>query len=90
VQGIGGLGHLAIQYAARTGFRTVAVSGGAGKEELARQLGAHEYIDTKKVADAEDLQKLGRADLVLAMRAAIRIPRKVMENKVRFRALLTP
>lgn len=66
VQGIGGLGHLAIQYAARMGFRTVAVSSGSDKEELARQLGAHEYIDTKKVDAAEGLQKLGGADLVLA------------------------
>ena len=66
VQGIGGLGHLAIQYAARMGFRTVAVSRGADKEELARQLGAHEYIDTEKVGAAEGLQRLGGADLVLA------------------------
>jgi propanol-preferring alcohol dehydrogenase len=66
VQGIGGLGHLAIQYAARMGFRTIAISSGADKEELARQLGAHEYIDTKKVPAAEGLQKLGSADLVLA------------------------
>lgn len=66
VQGIGGLGHLAIQYAAKMGFRTVALSSGADKEELARQLGAHEYIDTKSVAAAEGLQKLGGADLVLA------------------------
>jgi D-arabinose 1-dehydrogenase-like Zn-dependent alcohol dehydrogenase len=66
VQGIGGLGHLGIQYAARMGFRTVAISRGADKEELARQLGAHEYIDTDKVTAAEGLQKLGGADLVLA------------------------
>ena len=66
VQGIGGLGHLAIQYAARMGFRTVALSRGADKEELARQLGAHEYVDTQKVDAAEGLQKLGGADLVLA------------------------
>ena len=66
VQGIGGLGHLAIQYAARMGFRTVAVSRGADKEELARKLGAHEYVDTQKVSAAEGLQKLGGADLVLA------------------------
>ncbi len=66
VQGIGGLGHLAIQYAVQMGFRTIAVSSGADKEELARQLGAHEYVDTKKVAAAEGLQKLGGADLVLA------------------------
>src|SRR6184192_30705 len=50
VQGIGGLGHLAIQYAARMGFRTIAVSRGAEKRELAQQLGAHEYVDTERVA----------------------------------------
>jgi propanol-preferring alcohol dehydrogenase len=66
VQGIGGLGHLAIQYAAKMGFRTVALSSGSDKEELARQLGAHEYIDTNKVPAAEGLEKLGGADLVLA------------------------
>jgi len=66
VQGIGGLGHLAIQYAARMGFRTVAISRGADKEALARQLGAHEYVDTDKTPAAEALQKLGGADLVLA------------------------
>ena len=66
VQGIGGLGHLGIQYAARMGFRTIAVSSGPDKEELARKLGAHEYVDTKKVPAAEALQKLGGADLLLA------------------------
>lgn len=66
VQGIGGLGHLGVQYAAKMGFRVVAVSSGPEKEELARQLGAHEYIDTKKVSADEGLQKLGGADVVLA------------------------
>ncbi len=66
VQGIGGLGHLAIQYAAKMGFRTVAVSRGADKEQLARELGAHEYVDTKKVTAAEGLKKLGGADVILA------------------------
>jgi len=66
VQGIGGLGHLAIQYAARMGFRTVAISRGADKEALARELGAHEYVDTQKVDAAEGLKRLGGADLVLA------------------------
>ncbi len=66
VQGIGGLGHLGVQYAARMGFRTIAISSGGDKEELARQLGAHEYIDTKKVPAAEGLQKLGGADVLLA------------------------
>jgi len=66
VQGIGGLGHLGIQYAARMGFRTVAISSGPDKEELARQLGATEYIDATKAPVADSLQKLGGADLVLA------------------------
>ncbi|MBI2391912.1 MAG: alcohol dehydrogenase catalytic domain-containing protein [Deltaproteobacteria bacterium] len=66
VQGIGGLGHLALQYAAKMGFRTIALSHGAAKAELARSLGAHEYVDTERVAAAEGLQKLGGADLVLA------------------------
>ena len=66
VQGIGGLGHLAIQFAARMGFRTIAISRGADKRELAEKLGAQEYIDTQKVTAAEGLQKLGGADLVLA------------------------
>ena len=66
VQGIGGLGHLAIQYAARMGFRTVAISRGADKEKLARELGAHEYVDTEHEPAAVGLKKLGGADLVLA------------------------
>jgi D-arabinose 1-dehydrogenase-like Zn-dependent alcohol dehydrogenase len=66
VQGIGGLGHLALQYAARMGFLTVALSHGPDKEALARELGAHEYVDTSKVDAAEGLRRLGGADLVLA------------------------
>lgn len=66
VVGIGGLGHLAVQYAARMGFRTVAISRGADKEAFARKLGAHEYIDTQTTTAAEGLKALGGADLVLA------------------------
>ncbi|MCB9886109.1 MAG: alcohol dehydrogenase catalytic domain-containing protein [Planctomycetes bacterium] len=66
VQGIGGLGHLAIQYARQLGFRTVALSSGSSKEALARELGAHDYIDTGKTSAAEGLQALGGAHLVLA------------------------
>lgn len=65
VQGIGGLGHLGIQYAAKMGFRTVALSQGKDKEELARQLGAHEYVDTSAGPVADALQRLGGADVVL-------------------------
>lgn len=66
VQGIGGLGHLALQFASKMGFRTVALSSGADKEALARKLGAHVYIDTRATSAAEGLSKLGGADLVLA------------------------
>ncbi|MEO8700584.1 MAG: alcohol dehydrogenase [Kofleriaceae bacterium] len=66
VHGIGGLGHLAIQYAARMGFRTVAISRGADKAKLARELGAHEYLDTQSVTIPEGLQRLGGADVILA------------------------
>lgn len=66
ISGIGGLGHLAVQYAQRAGFRTVAISRGRTKAELAKQLGAHHYID----ADSEDvgkaLQALGGAKVVIA------------------------
>jgi D-arabinose 1-dehydrogenase-like Zn-dependent alcohol dehydrogenase len=66
VQGIGGLGHLAIQYAVRMGFHTVAISRGSDKEALARELGAHDYIDTARTTAADGLKRLGGADLVLA------------------------
>ena len=66
VQGVGGLGHLALQYAKRMGFHTVALSRGKDKEELARKLGAHTYIDAKSQDEVEELQKLGGADVILA------------------------
>jgi D-arabinose 1-dehydrogenase-like Zn-dependent alcohol dehydrogenase len=66
VLGIGGLGHLGIQYARQMGFRTVAIGRGGDKEALARKLGAHEYIDTNAGPPAAALQKLGGARIVLA------------------------
>ena len=66
VQGIGGLGHLGIQYARQMGFRTVAIGRGADKQPLAKKLGAHEYIDTGAGDPAQALQKLGGANVVLA------------------------
>ncbi len=66
VQGIGGLGHLGIQYARQMGFRTVAIGRGKDKQPLAEKLGAHEYVDTSASAPAEALQKLGGARLILA------------------------
>jgi len=66
VQGIGGLGHLGIQYARQMGFRTVAIGRGADKQPLATKLGAHEYIDTNANAPAGVLKKLGGAKIALA------------------------
>ena len=66
IHGIGGLGHLAIQYANRLGFTTVALSRGPGKESLARGLGAHVYIDTEASDAGKELQALGGARVILA------------------------
>jgi D-arabinose 1-dehydrogenase-like Zn-dependent alcohol dehydrogenase len=65
VHGIGGLGHLAIQYSNRLGFKTVALSRGREKEALAYKLGAHVYIDTESSDASKELQKLGGARVVL-------------------------
>lgn len=66
VLGLGGLGHLGVQFAARMGCRTVAVARGSDKAELAKKLGAHQYIDSTKQKVAEELTKLGGAKVILA------------------------
>lgn len=66
VQGIGGLGHLGVQYARRMGFETVALGRGKDKEALARKLGAHHYIDSDVVDTVAELKKLGGARVILA------------------------
>lgn len=66
VHGIGGLGHLGIQFARRLGFRTVAVNRGRDKEELARSLGAHDYVDSQEGDVAQTLQKMGGARAIIA------------------------
>jgi alcohol dehydrogenase len=66
IHGVGGLGHLGIQFAARLGFRVAAVSRGSDKEKLARSLGAHEYIDTERGDPAAALTALGGARAILA------------------------
>lgn len=65
VQGLGGLGHLAVQYARRMGYRTVALSSSGEKREFARKLGATDYVDGSKEDTAEALQKMGGAALVV-------------------------
>jgi alcohol dehydrogenase/propanol-preferring alcohol dehydrogenase len=66
VQGIGGLGHLGVQYAHKMGCRVAALSRGTDKKKLAVDLGADHYIDTETVDGAEALQKLGGAKVILA------------------------
>jgi alcohol dehydrogenase len=66
VVGLGGLGHLGVQYAAKAGYRTVAIARGQDKEALARELGARHYIDNQTQDPAAELQKLGGAKVILA------------------------
>jgi D-arabinose 1-dehydrogenase-like Zn-dependent alcohol dehydrogenase len=66
VLGLGGLGHLGVQYAAKMGFRTVGIARGRDKESFARELGAAHYIDSQSADPAAELQKLGGAKVVLA------------------------
>ena len=66
ILGIGGLGHLGIQFAAKMGFDTVAIGRGADKSALARELGARVYIDNKAQDPVAELQKLGGARVILA------------------------
>src|SRR5262249_4480480 len=66
VQGVGGLGHLGIQFARQMGFHTVAIGRGADKEKLAKELGAHVYVDTAVEDAGAVLQGLGGASAILA------------------------
>ncbi|MCJ1393549.1 hypothetical protein MMC18_006424 [Xylographa bjoerkii] len=65
IQGLGGLGHLAVQYAHKMGYKVVALSSSGSKEKFAHELGATEYLDASKVDHAEGLQKLGGASLIV-------------------------
>jgi D-arabinose 1-dehydrogenase-like Zn-dependent alcohol dehydrogenase len=66
IQGIGGLGHLGVQFARHMGFRTVAIGRGSDKEKLAKDLGAHVYIDTGIDDAVTVLQQMGGARAILA------------------------
>jgi D-arabinose 1-dehydrogenase-like Zn-dependent alcohol dehydrogenase len=66
VLGIGGLGHLGVQYASKMGYRTVAIAHGRDKEELAKRLGAHHFVDNSARDAAAELNKLGGAKAILA------------------------
>jgi len=66
VQGVGGLGHLGIQFAQKFGYRVAAIGRGAGNAALAKKLGAHVYIDSGATDAAAELQKLGGARVIMA------------------------
>jgi D-arabinose 1-dehydrogenase-like Zn-dependent alcohol dehydrogenase len=66
ILGVGGLGHLAVQFAAKMGFKTVAIARGKDKEALARKLGAQHYIDSQAQDAGTELIKLGGAAVILA------------------------
>jgi len=66
ILGIGGLGHLAIQFAVKMGFRTVAIARGQDKEPLSKKLGAHHYIDSENQKVKDELKKLGSAKVILS------------------------
>ena len=66
VQGVGGLGHLGIQFANKFGYKVAAIGRGSENAPLAKKLGAHAYIDSKATNAAEELQKLGGARVIMA------------------------
>jgi D-arabinose 1-dehydrogenase-like Zn-dependent alcohol dehydrogenase len=66
VLGVGGLGHLGVQFAAKSGFHTVAIARGSDKESFVRELGAKQYIDSQSQDPAAELMKLGGANVILA------------------------
>jgi D-arabinose 1-dehydrogenase-like Zn-dependent alcohol dehydrogenase len=66
ILGIGGLGHLGVQFAAKMGFKTLAIARGSDKEALAKKLGAHQYIDSQAQDVAAELTKVGGAKVILA------------------------
>jgi len=66
ILGIGGLGHLGVQFAAKSGYNTVAIARGEDKAPLAKELGAHHYIDSTTQDFAAELQKLGGANVILS------------------------
>src|SRR2546426_10455571 len=66
ILGIGGLGHLGVQFAAKMGFRTIAIARGKDEEELVKKLGARQYIDNRSQNAVEELNKMGGAKVILA------------------------
>ena len=80
VQGIGGLGHLGVQYARQMGFQTIALGRGTDKEPLAKKLGAHHYIDSNVSDTVAELKKLGGASVILATAPSAKAISSVVEG----------
>jgi len=80
IQGIGGLGHLGVQYARQMGFETVALGRGKDKEPLAKKLGAHHYIDSNVVDPVAELKELGGARVILATAPSAKAISAVVEG----------
>ena len=80
ILGIGGLGHLGVQFANKLGFRTVAIARGADKEALSRKLGAHHFIDSSTEDVAAALNRLGGARAVLATVASAKAMTPVIDG----------
>jgi len=80
VQGIGGLGHLGVQYARQMGFQTIALGRGTDKEPLAKKLGAHHYIDSNVSDTVAELKKLGGARVILATAPSAKAISSVVEG----------
>lgn len=89
VLGIGGLGHLGIQFAAKFGFRVVAIGRGPENAALAKKLGAFAYIDTKAVKPADELKKMGGASVILATAPSAKAMSDVIEGLAPGGKLLT-
>jgi D-arabinose 1-dehydrogenase-like Zn-dependent alcohol dehydrogenase len=89
VQGLGGLGHLAVQFAANMGFEVAAVSSGSKKRDFAKQLGAHHYVDSSAEDAVQALQKLGGADLIVCTAPGADAINKILPGVARNGKVLT-
>ena len=88
IQGIGGLGHLGVQFANRFGYQVAAVGRGKDSEALARKLGAHFYIDSAATNAAQELQKLGGASVILSTAPSSKAMMSVIDGLGKNGALL--
>jgi D-arabinose 1-dehydrogenase-like Zn-dependent alcohol dehydrogenase len=88
IQGIGGLGHLGVQFAHKMGFRTVAISSGQDKKELALKLGADSYIDSSTTDAAQALKEMGGAKVILCTAPDAKVMSSVFDGLTEYGKLL--